>query len=278
MIVPPKSYYAIITAKVRYDSRLTANAKLLYGEITALCNEMGYCWATNTYFATLYGVSKASISSWIGALESCGFVQVILNYKPGSKEIESRHIYLKDAIVLTTPMKENLHTPMKEILQDNNTKENNKEIISKDIIEPQSEPLIPIKSKKDKKGDDIVTMKGMTEVFTSNEEVKKHLESYFKFRLSVGLNSTQWKLILEDLRSYAGEDADLAIEKIKHALAGGYRQIIASWEKNKNPRKPVFDNTVNASVQKAAVHLTEDEFKEFEEDLARDENGNLIGF
>ena len=49
------SYYAIIPAKIRYDSRLTASEKLLYGEITAMCNQEGYCWATNEYFAELYG-------------------------------------------------------------------------------------------------------------------------------------------------------------------------------------------------------------------------------
>ena len=71
-----RSYYAVIPAEVRYDRDLTANAKLLYGEITALCNDRGYCWAENGYFSELYGVSKVSVSKWIKALTDKGYITI----------------------------------------------------------------------------------------------------------------------------------------------------------------------------------------------------------
>ena len=89
-----KSYYAIIPAFVRYDQTLTANAKLLYGEITALCNDKGFCFARNKYFADLYGVSNVSISKWINQLKSSGYIKIKMLYKEDSKQIESREMYI----------------------------------------------------------------------------------------------------------------------------------------------------------------------------------------
>lgn len=111
-----KSYYAIIPAFVRYDKRLSPNCKLLYGEITALCNEKGYCWASNNYFAKLYKVSKQSISSWVKQLKENGYINTEIILKEGSKEILHRYIR-----IFEHPMQENLNTPIQENLKDNNT-------------------------------------------------------------------------------------------------------------------------------------------------------------
>lgn len=123
-----KNYYAIIPANIRYDKELTPNAKLLYGEITALCNEKGFCWATNNYFAELYGVSVVSISNWVSLLIKKGYIESKIVYKEGTKEILNRYISIvKYPIkeIFNTPIKENFNTPIKEIFKDNNTYINN---------------------------------------------------------------------------------------------------------------------------------------------------------
>ena len=87
------SFYAIIPATVRYDNNVMPNAKLLYGEISAMCGKEGYCWAENNYFAELYKVSTSTISRWISQLERCNHIKTQLNKKEGN----SRKIFLSDA-------------------------------------------------------------------------------------------------------------------------------------------------------------------------------------
>lgn len=134
-----KNYYAIIPANVRYDPNLKDKAKLLYGEITALCNEKGYCWATNEYFANLYGVSKTTISLLIKNLVESGYIYSQIIYKEGTKEILNRYLS-----IVKDPIKENLNTPIKENLKDNNTYINNTFNNTYEIYSPaKAEPNIP---------------------------------------------------------------------------------------------------------------------------------------
>ena len=111
-----KSYYAIIPAFVRYDENLTPNAKLLYGEITALCNEKGYCYARNKYFSDLYNVKTRSITDWISQLKNSGYIKIKMNYKENSKEIESREIYIINFLEVVNKNA----PPMEKNFQDNN--------------------------------------------------------------------------------------------------------------------------------------------------------------
>ena len=67
------SYYAIITAEVRYDERLSANEKLMYGEITALTQSTGECWASNAYFSKLYHKDVRTIRRWVSHLSELGY-------------------------------------------------------------------------------------------------------------------------------------------------------------------------------------------------------------
>lgn len=111
-----KSYYAIIPANIRYDESIPPNAKLLYGEITALCNAEGYCWASNKYFADLYGVSPITISRWINVLASRGYISTRIVYKEGTKEIANRYIQ-----ICYDPINKNVNTPIDENVKENNT-------------------------------------------------------------------------------------------------------------------------------------------------------------
>ena len=107
------NYYAIIPAEVRY-SNLKPNAKLLYGEITALSNKTGYCFASNNYFAELYNVNKNTISRWISDLKRLGFITIQIE-RSANKEITKRII----GIV------KNVDTPIDKKVKDNTTSINN---------------------------------------------------------------------------------------------------------------------------------------------------------
>ena len=119
------SYYAIIPANVRY-SDLKPNAKLLYGEITALSNKFGFCFASNKYFAELYNVNKNTVSSWLSDLKNYGFIIIKI-------ERDSNLQIIKRCIGITKNTDSPIHEKMKGISTSINTTSNNISIKEKFI-------------------------------------------------------------------------------------------------------------------------------------------------
>ena len=85
------NYYSITPAEIRYSKKLSANAKLIYGEISALTSKKGHCYAANKYFADLYGKDLGTVSRWISELEKAGFIKSKVDKKNGNKRTIVMH-------------------------------------------------------------------------------------------------------------------------------------------------------------------------------------------
>ena len=74
---------------------------MVYGEISALCNNKGYCYATNHYLSKVNNVSERTIRTCISNLHSNGYIKVIIDRK--EKNNSRRKIYIDDSKDLTLP-------------------------------------------------------------------------------------------------------------------------------------------------------------------------------
>ena len=211
-----KAYYAIIPANVRYDKDLVPNAKLLYGEITALCNEKGYCWASNQYFAELYNVSDRTIKNWISQLADKGYIQRSVKYREGTKEIEQRKLFIGRENNFTTPgnyvpdpRENNFTTPSEKNFLDNNTSINNT-FNNTDIY----------KGKKKQKSE---TVKSIIADYTENKDLQDALHDFVDMRTKARkpLTARAMKLSLNKLNELALDDVT------KIAIVN--QSIVHSW-------------------------------------------------
>lgn len=106
------AYFAIIPASVRYDDQIPANAKLLYGEISALLNADGVCFASNAYFADLYKVSERTITGWISALKKGNYIVVQID-KDETGQVKQRRLHLTASAADGQPVENIFYTPGK---------------------------------------------------------------------------------------------------------------------------------------------------------------------
>ena len=222
-----KSYYAVIPANIRYDESLPPNAKLLYGEITALCNSEGYCWASNKYFAELYGVSVVSISKWINALASRGYISSQIIYKEGTKEIINRYI-----TILYEPIKEKFNTPIEEKFKENNTSLNT--TFNNDIKESKNSSFDKII--------EAYLSDGESVRFSDYAERKELLQEWLKVRKAkrAAMTDKAIQLNLDKLDTLALKSNMTVCEYLKEVICRGWQAFyeIKSFDTKKPAEQP----------------------------------------
>lgn len=232
------SYYGIIPAEVRYDKELTANAKLLYSELTCLSQKEGYCFSSNSYFADLYGVTTQAISKWINQLADKGYVK--LEYIYNGKEVKERRIYLMGVSIniggVSTNNEGGINKRLKgyqQKVKDNNTSINN---INNNINTKKKNPKSELFERVDE--------------YTENEELRIVLKKYLQFKLksSRSFNIDQWNIQLGNLRKFSGGNVIAEISKVNKSYANGYQALVYENELNKNTnfqRRSAYDVACN---------------------------------
>ena len=128
------NYYSVLPAIVRYDPDLTPTAKLLYSEITSLVNKTGVCWASDKYFAYLYGVSDRVIRKYLKQLKEKKYIELEYEYEENSKEIKQRKILIIGMEQIFHTYGTNVPRGMEQKFLDNNKYINNKKEIYKEKI------------------------------------------------------------------------------------------------------------------------------------------------
>ena len=225
------NYYAIIPANVRYNNSIQQGAKLLYGEITALSNKTGCCWAGDQYFMGLYKVSQATIQRWLTSLEKNGYIDRTVKYKDGSKEIEKRYIRINAYPILKN---ENTYTqkceyPILKNEQENNTSINNINTRANSTLESDFEKLWKLYPKKIGKKPALAAYKramSRKKNPATNRQIQDGIVAYRQLIKSKGTE----KRFVKDGSTFFNQEA-----------WNDYLEVVKEEREEQEARKPKFD-------------------------------------
>jgi hypothetical protein len=79
---PQRNYYAVITANILYNKKITARQKLLVAMISNMSEQKGFCWASNSHFAECLECDERTIQRDLLVLEELRILNRVINLKP----------------------------------------------------------------------------------------------------------------------------------------------------------------------------------------------------
>lgn len=201
------SYYAIITADVRYHKRLSDSEKLLFAELTALSSKWGYATASNAYLAKLFHTSERTISRRISNLAAEGFVKIELE-REGNKMVQRK------IIVITDPS-ERSEMARKDDDKALDKNDNDKFDNDKTVIEPVDKIV------NDKNGNDKFDVYSITSSFSTTS-------SFSNTRTD---KQTDKQTNRQDIQN-------TQVNKASQSVSPSYGQLVTFYEQNIRPVTP----------------------------------------
>ncbi len=69
-------YFAVIPAFILEDPELSASEKIIYGEISALANRFGFCFAGNRHFENALKIGRATLKRGLKKLEEKEYIKI----------------------------------------------------------------------------------------------------------------------------------------------------------------------------------------------------------
>ena len=272
-----RSYYAILTANVRYDKRISFRQKVLFAEITALTHAKGHCFASNSYFAKLYDVQPETISRDISALKQAGYITVFIDKEDGNK----RRIYAATGAVQSIPIDETINraidspvnTPIDDTRKYNNTSINNTSVNSENahthenshtLKDNPKTPPIPAAPPSFEGVDYIEVAKQMADYFENDERGKTEWQwmcSTKRVRVKPLAITSQWAAkhqdapyTLQNWRNHTGKLINWIREQNDTGKHTGSNQPATTYEAPRTAHRPTKRKKISkeelAEIQK----------------------------
>lgn len=223
------SAYVVIPAPVFYDRDLPPNARLLYGLISNLCNDRGYCWARNETLARYLDIKDRTLRELLGKLKEKGYILIEQSNQGGTTVRRiTLGLYANRPAEIRHPPGKNPPTARRKSATDTLLKNN---------LSKNNTPLTP-------QGEGTADPPELEELEPELREAVRAWLSYKTERRQAYKPTGLQALITRVRRKAAAYSPEAVTETIYDSMANGYQGIMWQWlrpEKTQAEREEVQD-------------------------------------